>query len=378
MKLAAKRSCWDAGLSEALSGFSSWVKQRPWDFWMKGTSCGNPHISTSRFFVPTQTYLSLHFLAHLGTAVWNKVPSLPAPERLASKPRWWRAMRTQLPLGPLWVLADRMGQEACIFDLLPLASLSALTLGDWFPLLCGPNSRLNSARRFYPYRRCCHISSGVQTLPRPLLGLWRHWVQVMRWLLLGMWLSLMFSLPFFFSFRVWEAKHGQSSFRTSTTRHYHQGWTVLTRYSSAPDSTPLPRELRGNEIFLPSSAHYAMSTCLGACLRGCSLLLLRCKMKYIITRHISFYTLCDYTQYKWVHLRFQRIWICSTGNRVASKMEAGGNSIHCMQLAIHSEVVLIRQVVIIIERPACVQEDKILEYKWSKEAVSFKLCCGYN
>lgn len=44
-------------------------------------------------------------------------------------------------------------------------------------------------------------------------------------------------------------------------------------------------------------------------------------------------------------------------------MEAGGNSIHCMQLAIHSEVVLIRQVVIIIERPACVQEDKILEYK---------------
>lgn len=128
---------------------------------MRGTSC--PHISTSRFFVPTQTYLRLHFLAHLGTAVWNKVPSLPAPERLASKPRCRRAVRTQLTLGPLWVLADRMGQEACIFDLLPLASLSAQTLGDWFPSLCGPNSRLNSASRCYPYRRCCHISSRVQT-----------------------------------------------------------------------------------------------------------------------------------------------------------------------------------------------------------------------
>lgn len=52
----------------------------------------------------------------------NRIPSLPVPERLACKLHWWGARLGHPTLAVLWILADRSREEACFFDLLPLAS----------------------------------------------------------------------------------------------------------------------------------------------------------------------------------------------------------------------------------------------------------------
>lgn len=117
------------------TGSPSWVDQRSWDFWMEGMGCGNPHISIPGFPCPHRALWDL-----ISWPIWallsgNRIPFLPVPERLACKIPW-RGATQHIPLAVLWVLADRREEEACVFDLLPLASLSALTLGGWFLAVC--------------------------------------------------------------------------------------------------------------------------------------------------------------------------------------------------------------------------------------------------
>lgn len=72
-------------------------------------------------------------------------------------------MWTHPILAVLWVLADRREEEACVFDLSPLASLSAMTWEDQFLWLSGTSSRLNSGSGLYPLRGWHSCSSGIQT-----------------------------------------------------------------------------------------------------------------------------------------------------------------------------------------------------------------------
>lgn len=71
-------------------------------------------------------------------------------------------MRTHPTLAVLWVLADRREEEACVFDLLPVAFLSATALVGRYLWPSGSDSRFNwqwvlPSQGWYP------ISIGIQT-----------------------------------------------------------------------------------------------------------------------------------------------------------------------------------------------------------------------
>lgn len=84
------------------------------------------------FFVPTQSCVRLHFMAYQGTAIWEP-NSLPSCSRETG-------LKTSLMKGHvdtshsscLVGFGCRGEEEACISDLLPLASLPAMNLGVWF------------------------------------------------------------------------------------------------------------------------------------------------------------------------------------------------------------------------------------------------------
>lgn len=70
---------------------------------LKTSGCRNPHISTSRFFVPTQCCMRL-----ISWPIWallsgNQISSLPVPENFTDDGAMW----THPTLAVLWALAAR-------------------------------------------------------------------------------------------------------------------------------------------------------------------------------------------------------------------------------------------------------------------------------
>lgn len=200
----------------SLAGLNRDLEISPWKIQAVGI-----HLAACPGFLCPQSCMRLHFMAHLGITIW-KLNFLPSCSREAGLQTSLMRSHTGATVAILWVLADRREEEAYIFwfftlsfplcsDLGRLVFLAVsfkfqIKLWQWalsfqgmlFHIFRGPDKDHQgfSAKQFITTPGLRH-----DVISQPCDG------------------SLICFMPFFFSFRAWEANWGQPSFRTSTVWH---------------------------------------------------------------------------------------------------------------------------------------------------------------